>query len=472
MENTIEITVGACLRLDSNLLPEQITTAIARELWMFNPSDPDEQIMLAHMDHETRELIIPRGYALRLKALLEHNKISAVWNDRRVKFAAEIPAPTDFVEPRNYQRRAVQRMIAAEQGIYDAATASGKTITAAIVCSSLQQRTIVIVDKINLATQWRERFEQALGVTPTIIGDGSWEESAITIATRQSLWTRREELDATNWWANWGMLIVDECHAVSAPSVRELFQRFPARYRFGITATPDRHNWLMAASRGIIGEIVCRTTEEELQEAGVLLKPRIVVLRTPFLFRSQPGLTSNMAWVNLTKAMKIDPVRNEMIKEVMADERGHTMLVQTDHTSHAQILIGLAVDAGWPQERVLLMTGKQKSDERDRIRLMAEEGDVMIVSTIGKEALDIPRLNRYMIAFPTRNKTATKQMLGRVKRVHDTKLEAPIVYDVFDHRVPRLITMFRERRAVYESEKLHISFRGDAPLLPPQATSS
>ena len=36
MENTIEITVGACLRLDSNLLPEQITAAIARELWMFN----------------------------------------------------------------------------------------------------------------------------------------------------------------------------------------------------------------------------------------------------------------------------------------------------------------------------------------------------------------------------------------------------------------------------------------------------
>ncbi len=470
----MKITIDSVLRFDPEPLSEELIATIAQELWMFNPSDPDEQIALARKDGRTGELVLPRGYALRLREILAHNGIEIEWIDRRVKVGGIIPLPTDFVEPRSYQQRAVERMTASEQGIYEAATASGKTISAALVCSRLQQRTIIVVDKINLATQWRERFEQALGVTPTIIGDGSWEESDITIATRQSLWTRREELDGPDfgWWANWGMLIVDECHAISAPSVRELFQRFPAHYRFGITATPDRHNWIMAASRGIIGEIVCRTTEEELQEAGVLLKPRVVVYRTPFQYRSNPGMSANMAWVNLTKALKTDPSRNAMISKIMAQDIGQTMLVQTDHTSHAQVLMDLAHGAGWQSDRILLLTGKQGSKERDRIRLMAEEGNVLIVSTIGKEALDIPRLNRYMIAFPTRNQTATKQMLGRVKRVHDTKDDAPVVYDVFDHRVPRLINMFRERRAVYEAERLEISFKGDTPLLSPQAAKS
>ena len=108
---------------------------------------------------------------------------------------------------------------------------------------------------------------------------------------------------------------------------------------------------------------------------------------------------------------------------------------------------------GGAQTASFLMTGKQSGAERDRIRHESENGNMLIVSTIGKEALDIPRLNRYAIAFPTRNATATKQMIGRVKRVHEAK-GIPIVYDLYDHKVGRLTTMFQARRGVYANEGL------------------
>ena len=459
------VTVDSALRFDDSGLPPEFLAQIAHELWMYNPNDPSEQIHLVNR-LETDEAVLPRGYALRLRKLAELYGVPIEWDDQRVKFPALIHRPTDFVEPRAYQMRAIERMAAAEQGIYEAATASGKTITAALLTSELMQRTIVVVDKINLATQWQDRFEQALGMTPAIIGESDWKEDRITIATRQALWARREVLDAHDWWSTWGMLIVDECHAISAETVRELFQRFPAYYRFGITATPDRHDWIMAASRGIIGEIVCRTTETELQEAGVLLKPKVVAVRTPFIHKPTKGVSSNVAWNLLLNEMKVSPGRNALITEILRREVGQTMLVQTDHTSHAEVLIGLATDAGWSPDRVFLMTGKQSGAERDRIRHESENGNMLIVSTIGKEALDIPRLNRYMIAFPTRNKTATIQMVGRIKRTHAEKGEA-IVYDIYDHRVPRLTTQFQSRREVYARQGLDLKFEGDPAILPP-----
>ena len=157
------------------------------------------------------------------------------------------------------------------------------------------------------------------------------------------------------------MLIVDEVPRDLRRDRARAVPEVPAYYRFGITATPDRHDWIMAASRGIIGEIVCRTTETELQEAGVLLKPKVVAVRTPFIHKPTKGVSSNVAWNLLLNEMKVSPGRNALITEILRREVGQTMLVQTDHTSHAEVLIGLATDAGWSPDRVF-------PDDRQAVR--------------------------------------------------------------------------------------------------------
>jgi superfamily II DNA or RNA helicase len=141
--------------------------------------------------------------------------------------------------------------------------------------------------------------------------------------------------------------------------------------------------------------------------------------------------------------------------EILAVQRGHTMLIQTDQTSHASILQDIAYAAGWPVDRVMMLTGRQSASERAYVRSQAASGDLMIISTIGKEALDIPRLDRYMLSWPTKSLAMTTQMIGRTKRVHEAKTEAPIVYDLYDWRVAPLASQFHNRRAVYEKQRLN-----------------
>lgn len=457
----LQIQVDNGLRFADQQLDEQAKAMLWNALFISNPEDRDEQIVLLRRAAD-RRLVVPRGFAVKLMNGFAKIGYDVVWDDQRVSVPAVIPAPLNNIEQLEYQMRAVQRMCHAEQGIYEAPTGSGKTITAAIVMSKIQQRTIVIVDRIEIAYQWRDRIFEALGIMASIIGDQGFDDSGdIIIALRQSLWAHRDHLDGRKWWNNFGAVFLDECHAVSAETVREIIQRFSARYRFGISATPDRHDWLTLASRSIIGEILCRTTDNELEAAGRLIKPKIVALRTPFEFQWKTlGVDTGRAWQRLLKKIKTDPARNEMIRKVLAGQRGNTMLIQTEQHAHVDILVQLAYDAGWPRECVFKLTGHTSSRDRTMIRLRAEHGDCLVVSTIGKEALDIPRLNRYMIAWPSKSQINTKQMIGRTKRVHWTKTEPPVVYDLWDHQVRPLAEQFNSRRGVYERERLELTVIG------------
>lgn len=460
----LDVIVDSALRFDDSILSADAAHMLKRALIWQDPDEPESIINLMRRDAQ-RRLVIPRGFALKLRKGLAQYDFEVVWHDNRVFLNDQpltrqlLPNPTPNIETLNYQLRAVEQMVETEQGIYEAPTGSGKTITAAIFLSAVQQPALIMVDKIDTALQWRDRLHEALGVDlPVgIIGDGVWQEETITVALRQSLWSQRERLDLMRWWERWGVVILDECHAVSAETVRELIQRFPAYFRIGLSATPDRHDWLTIVSRAIIGEIFTRTEDEELERAGRLVRPRIVAVRTDFKFPWSSHKDPKTQWQAMLKDLKFNNRRNTIIGKVMAAQRGHTCLVQTEHTGYADELAAYALANGWPNDSVMLLTGQQDGARRMEIRARAEQGDCIIFSTIGKEALDIPRLDRYFMPFPAKNATMVKQMIGRVKRKHSTKLEPPIIYDFWDSQMRILAEQFNTRRGVYDREKIPLS---------------
>lgn len=385
----LHVQVDNALRFQDRDLDELAKQMLWNALALSNPENRDEQIILLRRAAD-RRLVVPRGFAVKLKRGFQKMGIDVIWDDQRVRVPAEIPAPLDNIEDLPYQQRALHRLVTAEQGIYEGPTASGKTITASLIISAIQQRTIVIVDRIEIAYQWRDRVFETLGIIPTIIGDGAWNDSgSIVICLRQSLWARRDQLKESGFFKQFGCVMLDECHAVSAETVREIFGLFYSYYRFGFSATPDRHDWLTIASRAVIGEILCRTTEEELEAAGRLVKPRVVAFRTPFKFQWKTlGTDTRVQWRSMLKKLKTDPARNKLIGKIMEGQRGQTMLVQTSEHTHVDELAAIAYASGWPMENVLFFTGKTSGKDRMRIRERAEHGDCIIISTIGKEALD------------------------------------------------------------------------------------
>jgi len=458
----IPIRVDAFLRLDDRLLDDRTRRLLESALDVRNPDDPMQFVPMLRRDTDGL-LTIPRGFAYKLAKGLEQCGYKAVWDDRRVEAPIDLNVEiSDEYRPRDYQAVAIERMLACEQGIYEAPPGAGKTITAAHFIARASQRTLVIVDRINIATQWIERLRSVLGdwMTVGLIGEGSWSEGDITVALRQALWRRKDDLDARNWWCQFGAVILDECHAVSAETVRELFQRFPAKYRIGLSATPDRFMWMTIASRGIIGEIICRTTDNMLEKAGVLVRPQVIAVRTPFEFPWKANARDKRRqWQKMIKELKVHGGRNTVIAKIMASCRGHTCLAHTDQKSHAHELAAWAMAHGWPRDRVMMMTGDESGAERAKIVEAANDGDILIISTVGQEALDIPRLDRFFLVWPTRQPLPVRQMVGRVKRVHSEKAP-PIVYDFYDDKVTVLRDQFAVRRGTYERDHLDLRIIG------------
>lgn len=451
----VTITVDTHLRFDDSVLDERAMRLLRSALDVRNPENPEEEILLAKRDWQ-RRLVLPRGFAYKLHRGLTQFGYDVVWDDQRVQVPVDLPLLQSWIEDRPYQTKAAGRMAYVEQGIYEGPTAAGKTIAGIMFISGVQQRAIIHVNRINIATQWQNRIRDALNYEAGIIGDGIWDERDITIAVIQTLWARRQQLTASGWWRNWGVMMLDECHAVSAPSVREIVQMYPAYFRIGLSATPDRHTWMQRASRGILGEIICRTTDDELEEAGVLVRPNIVAVRTPFQFRWNGQADYRREWQRLVKALKFDKGRNTVIAKIAAAQRGHACILHTDQTTHADELAGYIMAAGWPRDRVMMLTGREDRDQRERVIEMAAEGDCFIISTIGQEAMDIPRLDRFFLVWPTKNPTPVKQMVGRVKRTHAEK-DHPIVFDFWDHLVRKLSDQFAVRRGTYDRDKLPLT---------------
>lgn len=448
---TLNVTVDSHLRIPNDELPPNVTALITGALTVRDPEDPETPPIVLYAGDSDGNMVMPRGFALKLKTGLRKLGISVHWTDRRTTAQTVRHAVLPHIEPRPYQAKAIGRMQQVQQGVYEAPPGAGKTVTTCSFLADLGQRSLIIVDKINIVTQWRDEWENVTGGIAGQIGDGVMDDQHnVVVTTRQSLWAYREQFDAHRWWRQWGAVVLDECHAISSPTTREIIQRFPAKYRIGLSATPDRDTWLTMVSRSIIGEIFCRTTDEELEEAGVLVKPRVVAIRTPFDYHWRRSRDPRIQWTGLIKALREDHDRNKTIAKVFASQRGHSCLVHTDQKKHAHVLAGYALAAGWPADAVLMLTGEQNDAERTAVRQRAAQGDCMIFSTIGQEAMNIPRLDRFFLVWPSKKEYALKQMLGRIMRTHEEKTEAPILFDFVDSNVFILKDQFGQRRGVYD----------------------
>lgn len=96
-----------------------------------------------------------------------------------------------------------------------APTGFGKTV---IGCKLIENRgvnTLILVNKIQLLNQWKERIKEFLNIDE--VGEISSRKKKITndidVASIKSLWNNGKILDIAK---NYGMIIIDECHHTSA----------------------------------------------------------------------------------------------------------------------------------------------------------------------------------------------------------------------------------------------------------------
>jgi superfamily II DNA or RNA helicase len=127
------------------------------------------------------------------------------------------------------QRRAVDAMLREEQGLIIRPPGTGKTEIATAFMAEAETRSLVLVHTEDILRQWVERVERnipELQGEVGIIRGKTCEIGQITIATVQTLYGSYMDKPA-KWWRQFGCVIADEAHHVSAQTWEAVLNTLP-----------------------------------------------------------------------------------------------------------------------------------------------------------------------------------------------------------------------------------------------------
>lgn len=254
-----------------------------------------------------KHVALPRGCLGEITTLLESHKVAVELDDQR--FAGQSIEVTFHGQLRLDQQSAANAMLAYDDGILSATTAFGKTVVAAWLIAARKVNTLVLVHRRQLLDQWRGRLSTFLDLPVKSIGQiGGGRRrpnGLVDVAVVQSL-NRKQVVDDVV--ANYGHVIVDECHHISAVSFEQVLRQAKARYITGLTVTPQRKDghhpiimqwWADSSSRKREGPSACAALQARRH-------PR------PTTFRLPPS-TEKPEMHELYAALANDKARNNLI---------------------------------------------------------------------------------------------------------------------------------------------------------------
>ena len=429
----MDATVDSVIRFDASALPPKAYELLWRGLTFPNPEYSNrvrfgrwagatpEEFTLVEQGTDG-EVLIPRGAVGILKAALASVRRTVRFEDRRVT-----AAPVDYtfaLTLRDYQEQAVEALVRHVQGCAVLPCASGKTVIGAGVIARSAQPAIILVHTQDLLDQWCETVAAALGITAGVVAEGRVEPDTITVATVQTL-AVLPQAELRELAARFGVVILDECHHAPATVFRRVLSAFPARYRLGLTATPEREDGLTPLLALCIGSTHFEVRHRELVAAGHLIVPRVTAVHTG----SSPTADSHSS---LVSKLCVDSERNDQLVALTAREAraGRSVLLLSGRVSHCRALATRLQGEGVTAEA---LTGRVARGRRKEILDAFRAGEVRVVcaTSLADEGLDVSRLERLILATPARAEGRTIQRLGRLMRPHPGK-ETPVLFDLVD----------------------------------------
>ncbi len=388
---------------------------------------------------------LPRGCLEAVQELLIHHEIKVKIQDERESGS---PFKTKFVgKLRPDQKLAVKAMLKHEVGVLSAATAFGKTVTAAAMIARRGVSTLILVHRTELLRQWQERLQTFLDISKEsmgALGGGKKKLSGqIDIAVMQSL-SRQENLEAL--LDRYGQIIVDECHHISAFSFETLLKQAKARYVMGLTATPfrrDGHHPIIFMQCGPI-----RHTAKFSENAPSNMEVWSVSIPSP-TFPPEAGIQ------DIFRILASNNLRNQRIAQDIREayQAGRKVLVLSERTDHLDLLldaIGERLEACW------VLHGRLSKKQRTTILLELNDLDenaprvLLATGRLIGEGFDHPPLDTLVLAMPISWKGTLQQYAGRLHREHANKHDVRI-YDYIEQDNPQLARMWDKRSRGYKA---------------------
>lgn len=465
MEKTIEgpfpakvdVVIGNMVYIEKDGLPAGMINKLIRVAAFQNPEFYKNQAMrlstygkpriISCAEDFDKYIGLPRGC---LDESLDLLKVHGIRSDIRDERFSGMPIEVEFHgELRPIQKEAVSELLKHDIGVLSAPTAFGKTIMAAFVIAERKINTLVLVHRRLLMDQWHERLNTFLK-TDSIgkVGGGRDKRTGlIDVGMIQSLNQKGVVKDLV---AEYGQIIIDECHHVSAFSFEQVLKQMKAKYVAGLTATPirkDGHHPIIIMQCGPIrfrGDARQQALERPFEHMVI---PRHTDFKMPE--GAEDGIQPVYA------AMIRAEQRNDLIFDDLLNalEKGCSPLILTERTEHVDELADRLKN--FARNVIVLKGGAGKKQRKALAEQMAAipDGEERVLIATGRyigEGFDDARLDTLFLTMPISWRGTLQQYAGRLHRLHDNK-KVVRIYDYVDMNLPMLTRMYEKRLKGYKA---------------------
>ena len=459
---SVEVVLGNQVYIDRLKLPPALVNRIARLAAFQNPEFYAAQAMrlptfgkpriISCSELFSKHVALPRGCLDDLLSLLGDVGIVAALRDDR---QGGRPIGTRFLgELTPEQDEAVAALLPYETGVLAATTAFGKTVIAAKMIAARDRNTLVLVHRRQLLDQWVARLQTFLDIPPHTLGvihGGKKKPTGnIDVALMQSLIRNGVVSDLV---ADYGHVVVDECHHLSAVGFEAIARGAKAQYVLGLSATvtrKDGHHPIIFMQCGPIRHRV----DAKKQAAARPFDHKVIFRRTEFRFaRSSPD--EKPAIQGLYAGIAQDPARNDLIFDdvLSALEAGRSPVVITERKDHLDLLADRL--SKFAKNVIVLRGGMSARQLRAATESLATipAGEERVLVATGRylgEGFDDARLDTLFLTMPISWRGILAQYAGRLHRLHSAKRDV-VIYDYVDGNEPMLAKMAVKREVGYRS---------------------
>ncbi len=459
----IDLMLGNQIYIAKDKLPPALTNRLIRLAAFQNPefykaqalrlSTYNKPRIISCCEDFSKHIGIPRGCLEDVKALLRSLDIKSKVIDERFTGTPINAHFTGALRPE--QQPAADTLLHHDTGVLSATTAFGKTVIAAYLIARRGVNTLILVHRKQLLDQWIDRLRSFLDLDPEEIGQiGGGKRKPlgiIDIATIQSLNKKGVVDDIVG---EYGHLVVDECHHISARSFEIVARQCKAIYVTGLSATVTRKDGHHPIIFMQCGPVRYRVSERK-EAAARPFNHRVIVRNPGFILPDVLEDKRDLTIHELYSALIGNDDRNNMIIDDVLKSLSEKRfpLLLTERRDH----LALLADRLSPIIRnVIVFKGgmgiKQRRLQMEKMTGINDKEERVIIATgryLG-EGFDDARLDTLFLTLPVSWRGTLVQYAGRLHRLHDMKKDV-IIYDYADIDVPMLAKRYKKRRRGYKA---------------------
>jgi superfamily II DNA or RNA helicase len=460
--NNIDVNIYSFKYLQKKQLTDKIIGEIKKDLTLFTLDYITESYIANKFFYEDNDnLMIPRNYEIEKKfPQFTFNEKDNTTDGKDIKIVFEGKL-RDVV-----QEQSSKFLIKNRYGLLQLPPGTGKTVISIYALCKLKKKTLIIVDKEKLMTQWIDRLIEFTNLNKDDIGvyqaENKQLDKPIVIAMAQSMLSnlKRNGIQTSKDFYNsdFGITIIDEAHVIfGSQLITNIAGLMFSKRMMALTATPDRGDDTTKV-------IFYWMSDKIFEYKKYNMMPTVKI----YFFDSKLRTSKThryICWGNKFNLLKYNQQLlkkdffNNIIKKLIykSYEKNRFPIALAQLRKQLTILNDLLQnDYKLTEDDIGLFIGGSKEEEKNK---------KIVLSTfqMTSKGVDNKHWDTMFLINSFSKHTLIEQAIGRILREKEGK-QQPVVFDFVDLSYQMLINMYKKRKRLYDKLNFEIQFYRDSTV--------